>query len=92
MPAVFSSAFIIGAVDPAAEADVISEGRLVVDDVYSWLGEAYPASEYTLAFTGTEEFVRYEYDETALELDATAHTVNGIERGNIYRYGAFGEL
>ncbi len=81
MPAVFSSAFIIGAVDPAAEADVISEGRLIVDDVYSWLGEAYPASEYTLAFTGTEEFVRYEYDETALELDATAHTVKALKEG-----------
>ena len=82
MPAVFSGgAFILGSVDPAADAEIITEDRLIVADVYSWTGEEYPASEYTLAFTGAEESVEYEYDQTALTLDETAHTVKALKAG-----------
>ena len=56
------------------------DSPFVLADVYSWTGRNYPASEFTFIYNGTEE-VKFTYDETALTLDAEAHTVKALKDG-----------
>lgn len=56
------------------------ESPFTLADVYSWTGRNYPASEFTFGYNGTEE-VTFTYDETALTLDAEAHTVKALKDG-----------
>ena len=56
------------------------ESPFTLADVYSWTGRNYPASEFTFGYNGTEE-VTFLYDDTALTLDAEAHTVKALKDG-----------
>ena len=56
------------------------ESPFTLADVYSWTGRNYPASEFTFGYNGTED-VTFTYDETALTLDAEAHTVKALKDG-----------
>lgn len=54
-------------------------GLLTVRDTYAWLD--YPASEYTLAFSGEAEVVDYDYDPEKIEIDPEAKTVKALVAG-----------
>ncbi|MGN1093405.1 MAG: SGNH/GDSL hydrolase family protein [Candidatus Neoclostridium sp.] len=60
---------------------LIDYGTLTVEDVIAWVG--YPASELDFAFSKSEyaEQLTYEYDATALTIDAAKNTVTALKAG-----------
>lgn len=56
-------------------------GTLSVADTYAWID--YPAVEFVLDFSKPDkaEALEYEYDDTKIELDETAHTVRALAAG-----------
>ena len=69
--------------DPVPEETepMVDYGTLTIDDVFAWVG--YPDSIFFPVFSNEEykEALTYEYDTSALTIDAEKNTVTALKKG-----------